>query len=391
MSTGSTLLDIDGKARRYFRLVLFSPERCPVFQKDFDVKDLFEPVVKMLLREMIAQKMLTVGVSVSTIIIPRYEGTPHVKPEAFVETQPRKKMRGWLSLEFDEAPLPDKPISYCTLEVRVEGMPVICRQDFKLKIEHAFIQLENALVKRGVLDEEEKYTYELFAREDNESELEPDRGYLSKAEADELVQISFEDEGKVELPERSLADYEIKETIGTEPPPDSVQIVITRSAFNAVQTIARNGAKVEEGGVLVGNVFKVPSSSTHLVEISGHIFAEEARGSQFELRYTFESWQKRTAELKEKFPGRRVVGWYHTHLVKAKVFDEQDHQTSITEHFFSSSDHFMHRQFFPEKWYVVMVLNPSGEAVFFQWNGNNIDRSKGFYVIDDEPHPDDRN
>jgi hypothetical protein len=387
MSTGSTLADTDGKVRKYFRLVLTSTERGTLFQKDLDVKDLFGNVVRVLVSNMITEGILTEGLRYSAVIIPRYGGVPHFKPEASVDTQPRKELGGWLSLEFDDAALPDTPISYCTMEVRVSGMPLTCRQDFKLQIEHAFSRLEKALAKSGVLHEEDKYTYDLFAREDNDSDLEPDKGYLSKAEADELVEISPDEEGKVELPEKSLADYEIKETVGTEPPRESVQIVITRSAFNAVQTIARNGAKVEEGGVLVGNVFRVPSSSTHLVEISGHIFAEEARGSEFELRYTFESWQKRTAELKEKFPGRRVVGWYHTHLVKARVFDEQEQQSSMTEHFFSSSDHFMHRQFFPEKWYVAMVLNPSGEAVFFQWNGNDIVRSKGFYVVDDEPSP----
>lgn len=387
MSTSSTLADTNGKARRYFRLILISPDHGTLFRKDFDVHDLFEPFVKRTVRNMITQGLLSVGVSISALIIPRYEGTPQVKPETFVENRPRKKTKTWLSLEFDGGPLPDKPISYCTLEVRVEGMPVICRQDFNPKDQHTFYQLENALLKHGVLQEEDKYIYEVYAREDNESDLDPGRGYLSKAEADELVQISPDDEGKVELPARSLADYGIKETMGSEPAPESVQIVITRSALNAVQTIARNGAKVEEGGVLVGDVFKVPSSSAHLVEISGHIFAEEARGSQFELRYTFESWQKRTAELKEKFPGRRVVGWYHTHLVKAAFFDEQKQQAFVTEHFFSASDHFMHRQFFPEKWYVAMVLNPFGEAVFFQWNGDEIVRSKGFYVVDDEPSP----
>jgi hypothetical protein len=387
MSTGSTLADMDGKVRKYFRLVLTSTERGTLFQKDLDVKDLFGNVVRVLVSNMVTEGILTEGLSYSAVIIPRYGGAPRFKPEASVDTQPRKQLSGWLSLEFDDTALPNTPISYCTMEVRVKGMPLTCRQDFKLQVEHAFSRLEKALAKNGILHEEDKYTYDLFAREDNESELEAEKGYLSKAEADELVEISPDEEGKVELPEKSLADYEIKATIGREPLPESVQIVITRSAFKAVQTIARNGAKVEEGGVLVGNVFKVPSSSTHLVEISGHIFAEEARGSEFELRYTFESWQKRTAELKEKFPGRRVVGWYHTHLVKARVFDEQEQQSSMTEHFFSASDHFMHRQFFPEKWYVAMVLNPSGEAVFFQWNGNDIVRSNGFYVVDDEPSP----
>ena len=383
MSTTSSPASRDGSVRRYFRLVLSSAEGGTLVAKDFDVKHLFDEVVRMLVSNMIIDGVLSEGLRYSAVIIPRYEGTPHFKSEVIVDNQPRKEPEEALGIAFEEGPFADRPIKFCTLEVRVKGMTITCRQDFKLKIELTSILIDD-LRKIAVSRDREKYTYELFAREDNESTLEPDKGYLSKAEADELVEIAPADEAKVELPQRSLDQYEIEDIVGAEPAPDAVQIVITRSVFEAVQAIARNGAKVEEGGVLVGNVFRVPSSESHLVEISGHIFAEEARGTQFELRYTFESWQKRTAELKEKFPGRRVTGWYHTHLLKAKVLDDQHQRTVITEHFFSSSDHFMHRQFFPEKWYVAMVLNPAGEAVFFQWNGNEIVRSNGFYVVKDE-------
>ncbi len=40
----------------------------------------------------------------------------------------------------------------------------------------------------------------------------------------------------------------------------------------------------------------------------------------------------------------------------------------------------MHRQFFPQKWYVAMVLNPKGEAAFFRWRGHDIVRARGFHV-----------
>ena len=383
MSTDSTsLASRDGRVRKYFRVVAVSADLRKLHQRDFEVKELFGTFVRVLVSNMITLGVLTEGLHYSALIIPRYTGTPRFKPQVIVETKPRKEVDGWLAMEFEEGPLPDQPVAYCTLEVRVKGMMVTCRQDFEFKLKQ--ISLDHLIAKDEVFREQEAHSFELFAREDDESELR-DKGYLSKAEADELVELAPEDEGQVTLPEKSLSQFEIEEVVGRMPEPDDLQIVIMRSAYEAVQTIARNGAQVEEGGVLVGNVFQVPSAATHLVEISAHILAEEARGTQFELRYTFESWQKRTAELKEKFPGRRVVGWYHTHLLKANVFDELEQQMTATEHFFSASDHFMHRQFFPEKWYVAMVLNPSGEAVFFQWDGNDIVRSAGFYVVKDEP------
>lgn len=388
MSTGS-LVNPHGGLRRYFRLVMTDVESGVVIPKDFEVTQLFTVGVKSILRDMVRDGLLSAGLHVSALIIPRYEGKPQFKPAVFVDAKPRQRNHAWLAIEFEGEPQPDTPVRFCTLEVRVAGMTITCRQDFELKVELSSILLDKDSMRGTVVHEEGKYTYQLFAREDNESSLGPDKGHgrLSKAEADELVEISPLEETTVALPEKSLDDFEIEEVVGVKPPSDSVQIVITRTALKAVQQIARNGAKVEEGGVLVGNVFTVPSASAHLVEISAQIFAEEARGTEFELRYTFESWQKRTAELKENFPGRRVVGWYHTHLLKAKVFDEDHQQMSVTEHFFSSSDDFMHRQFFPEKWYVAMVLNPAGEAAFFQWDGNEIVRAKGFYVAKDEIAP----
>src|SRR6185312_10334604 len=387
MSTGP-LANTPGSLRRYLRLVVTSTDGT-VRQNDYDVTRLLGHFVRVMVSDMIGDGILREGLHYSAVIIPRYEGTPQRTPVAFVDEKPHHKRDGWLNIEFDGEPQPDTPISFCTLEVRVAEKTITCRKDFQLKIELSSILVDKDSARGTVFHEAGKYTYQLFAREDNESSLEPEKGHirLSKAEADELVEISPLEEQTVALPEKSLDDFEIEEVVGVKPAPESVQIVITRSALGAVQQIARNGAKVEEGGVLVGNIFTVPSSSAHLVEISAQIFAEEARGTRFELRYTFESWQKRTAELKEKFPGRRVVGWYHTHLVKAKVFDEEQQHMSVTEHFFSSSDHFMHRQFFPEKWYVAMVLNPDGEAAFFQWDGNEIVRAKGFYVVKDEIAP----
>ena len=385
MTTGSSSDHNDSRVRKYFRLVVRSEDGGTIFRKDFFANNLFGHTIELIVSNLIKAGLLTEGVSYSALVIPRYGDNPQLNPRVFIDSKPRKeRVSGWLSIKFEGDWLPDKPITYLTAEVRVKGMVLAFRQDFTLKIEHVVSRGESVLENVHDQHGDDKVIYELFAREDSECELVPNKVYLSKAEADELVEISPDDDAQVQIPEKSFESYTIEETVGIEPPPDAVRIVMTRSTLTAVQAIARNGAKVEEGGVLVGNVFKLSSSSAYLVEISGHIFAEEARGSQFELRYTFESWQKRTAELKENFPGRRIVGWYHTHLLKAKIFDEEARQTVMTEHFFSSSDHFMHRQFFPEKWYVAMVLNPAGEAAFFEWNGKEIVQSRGFYVIADE-------
>jgi hypothetical protein len=51
--------------------------------------------------------------------------------------------------------------------------------------------------------------------------------------------------------------------------------------------------------------------------------------------------------------------------------------------FFSRDDVFLHRQFFPEEWYVALVLDPQGNCRFFQWQGNEIVMCGGYHVFDD--------
>jgi hypothetical protein len=135
--------------------------------------------------------------------------------------------------------------------------------------------------------------------------------------------------------------------------------------------------------MLVGYIYTDAAGPGYLVQITDYIPAEGALSHIAELRYTFESWQRRTTLLKERFPGKRIVGWYHTHLVQMEFYTDDSRQaTFATSLFFSRDDIFMHRQFFREKWYVAMVLDPQGNAAFFQWTGDQIQLGRRFYVIE---------
>ncbi|MBN1564241.1 MAG: hypothetical protein JXA10_10405, partial [Anaerolineae bacterium] len=163
---------------------------------------------------------------------------------------------------------------------------------------------------------------------------------------------------------------------------DDVRIYIKHAAFEALQAIARQDVQIEQGGVLVGQVYRNAESgdtARYLVEITDHIFAEGATANITELHYNFEAWQNLRARLKDEHPGKQMVGWYHTHLVKIALAADDLEQT--TELFFSDHDRFMHRQFFADAWYVAMVLGPEGNAAFFRWFGDKISCNRQFYII----------
>ena len=52
--------------------------------------------------------------------------------------------------------------------------------------------------------------------------------------------------------------------------------------------------------------------------------------------------------------------------------------------FFSQDDRFLHRQFFPDEFYVAMVLDPNGDYVFFQWRDGRIVLCPGIGILPDE-------
>lgn len=392
--------------RRYLRLILRSAERGKLYKKDFEARHIFDHMVTHFVSDLIHDGTIHEGEHYYGLIIPRYGKYLRPRPNLESNEEKVKEIRPWLSLEFEEGVQPDRKINYFTLELRVKDRSLIYREDFSLRELGSFFErIATALIRLGVLRKRsllvtadkdfgdlilqqslltgsEIIHTELFAREDDEADFERDEVYALEAEAGELVQLVEEPVDMVadELPIRSLNDYDIQETVGGDMAEGDAKILISRPALTAIQQVARRGAQVEEGGVLVGRIFRNGENRGFLVEIADHIFSEEARGTKFELRYTFEAWQKRSIQLKERFPDYRIVGWYHTHLVKMQSLGKDDQVIYETELFFSRDDHFMHRQFFPEKWYVAMVLNPSGESTFFNWSGDSIVQAPGFFV-----------
>lgn len=368
---------------KYLRVMLSTDERGLLYRKDFEAANIFDIFVQTFVGELVRDGTIIEGEHYVALIIPRYDPYLRQRPSVRVDPARAAEPRPWISLEFEGAVRPDTPLTFFTLELRVRERSLIYRQDFQLyEIDYFFRRLEQALLRLGVLHHGEYYWRQIFAREDDQADFEREEVYALKQEVTSLVEIAPVQVAAPAFPRKSLSDYVIQETVGAPEDAGPVKILIARPTLEAIQRIARAGVPVEQGGMLVGNVYQESDQSGFLVEITDHILAEEARSSISELRYTFESWQRQTALLRERYPGKRIVGWYHTHLVRMEFYTDEIRQTiHATELFFSRDDMFMHRQFFREKWYVAMVLDPQGNAVFFHWEGDEVVTSRGFYVI----------
>jgi proteasome lid subunit RPN8/RPN11 len=392
---------------KYLRAVIDLESQGTLYKKDFQVQKVFSILARTFASILITTNIINEGDSYRALIVPRYglyqpidsSLANHRVIERTIE------LKGpWISLDYQEPLQPDRPIDFFSVDVYVPQARRIYRASFQMKDMNYFWQnIESALVQAGIVPHTSQLQRKLYARDDEQANFAREEVFVRQQDTDPLIEIIPGEEVLPSFPGKTFADLPIVSTkklvrgkLVTEPYVDTTQlaeksvtqqgvhILVTETALAEVQEIARSGIRVEQGGVLVGRIYEDQDSHKYFVEITDHIAAEGAVANEVELRYTFESWQHQNTLLKERFPGKRIVGWYHTHLdLVKKTFttNEPQHSTYTTPLFFSQDDLFTHRQFFREKWYVAMVLDPAGNLTFFQWNGDTIGESSSFYVI----------
>jgi hypothetical protein len=380
---------------KYCRVSIDHATRGGVYKKDFDPQHVFGPLVRAFASEMIRQQMIQDGEHFTAIIIPRYDDTLNSHPIVRVDSALAQEARsGWIDVDFQGGQnAASQPITFFTMELRFRESGMIYRQDLPVSaLDYFWQNIQTALLKMHVLEDGDLYVPRIAVHDDDDADFSREEIHARQDDAPliELVEI---DSAAPDLPLKSPADFDVIEVQEVElvspvelaeldtVRQDDVQVFIAQPTFEALQAVARQDVRVEQGGVLVGRVYR-SASGHYLVEITGHIVAEGASANAAELRYNFDSWLHQNEYLKEHFPGQQIVGWYHTHLVTIAIQpDENTPELRTTELFFSDHDRFMHRRFFNEPWYVAMVLGPQGNTAFFRWFGDKISSNRLFFVF----------
>lgn len=126
--------------------------------------------------------------------------------------------------------------------------------------------------------------------------------------------------------------------------------------------------KVEQGGLLLGDVFFDPSMQAYEGIVSKIIPARNTLGTNVYLDLNHEVWKKMIDEIdelkdKEGYEGQ-VMGWYHTH-------------PNMLDVFMSDTDINTQRRMFPHDWQFAIVLNPHLQ-IWRSFRGFDIDECHGF-------------
>lgn len=125
----------------------------------------------------------------------------------------------------------------------------------------------------------------------------------------------------------------------------------------------------EQGGILVGNVFK--DINTQLVcGVVHHVIPSTKPGNANYIQFTHEDWILMYKEFGDKYSPveedeRRlnVIGWYHTHPNMPVKMSEIDRHTHIG--------------FFSEAWQFSIILNPQ-RGTWAVFNGNECKNCNGY-------------
>lgn len=148
---------------------------------------------------------------------------------------------------------------------------------------------------------------------------------------------------------------------------ENKNIYISQPTYKEIHKFTKNKTTNESGGMLVGTIIE-EFGKTNIV-ISGFVEAKFCEATPTTLKFTHETWEYVHKEIEKKHPGKKIVGWIHTH---------PDFGIFLSEY-----DKFIHQNFFNEDYQVAYVVDPIQHIEgFYFWINEKIEKCKGFYIYD---------
>lgn len=145
-------------------------------------------------------------------------------------------------------------------------------------------------------------------------------------------------------------------------------VYISQKTYKQIHQFTKRKTINESGGVLVGTVIEDFGKSNIL--ISDFIEAKYCEATPTTLTFTHETWEYIHKKMDKEHPGKKIVGWIHTH---------PDFGIFLSEY-----DKFIHQNFFSEINQIAYVVDPIQKIEgFYFWINGKIERCKGFYIYDE--------
>ena len=165
-------------------------------------------------------------------------------------------------------------------------------------------------------------------------------------------------------PKAELADFGIASD-GQEP--GDIGVLLPKNLHTDLMRDRQLSDRIEQGGFLIGDVFthgEYPGKYLLALELA--VTAEHTGASFLHLTFTGDSFVEVKRSLRQEHKGKRLLGWYHTHLFPASdTFG------------LSSIDVNLHLSTFSQPWQVAGLVNldlNNGDRTlrFYQRQGNEM-------------------
>jgi proteasome lid subunit RPN8/RPN11 len=151
-----------------------------------------------------------------------------------------------------------------------------------------------------------------------------------------------------------------------------LSVFVTQSAYSHAVIHCASEPDYEVGGFLLGKWCRDVENGQQFVVAETALPARFTRQGSVYLTFTQDSLVDIHAKIDRDFPGKDVVGWYHTHP-----------RMGI---FLSHYDTWLHDHFFPEPWQIALVIEPHMAlgGFFMRDADGSLDPSRyfGFYELD---------
>ncbi len=132
------------------------------------------------------------------------------------------------------------------------------------------------------------------------------------------------------------------------------EIFFRQAAYLRCLEQATHDLQNEVGGVLIGEVRVDPERAVPYIVVEDILPAQHVEQGSTYVTFTQDALVQLNNELEDQFPGKRMVGWYHTHP-RLNVF-------------MSNYDTWLHTHFFKDPKQVALVIDPYYQrAGFFVW------------------------
>jgi proteasome lid subunit RPN8/RPN11 len=154
-----------------------------------------------------------------------------------------------------------------------------------------------------------------------ENNIKPWRGHIPYHRARRW--ISIHDDGEMPLP---------------------LEVFITQSAYLRVCSHAGSDLDHETGGWLLGKWREDAACGRQFIVIEKILPAPYTRRGKVYLTFTQDTQVAMHNTLDQDYPGKTLLGWYHTHPGMGV--------------FLSHYDLWLHEHFFPAPWQVALVIEP---------------------------------